>query len=260
MARLTEAQLRETVAAFNATEGNQVKTAHTLGITRRTLQERLERAAQNPVVAPLLKDWPKHRGGGKAQERTLEEDVQLTRAQGAQRHSEARLKDAMREIARLQDEIADLRWASNAGFKPAEWTLPTRKRGKSEHMPYLLTSDFQAGEVMGPYSRPRVSQSYVFECAEGKWLALHMSSPEKFWEGLATTIEKPDLFADPRYLQTVVNTLLYVGIGVNVKMILAFLLSGFFMRKRWWIKALLLVFILPWATPATMDLVMRVSI
>jgi multiple sugar transport system permease protein len=58
------------------------------------------------------------------------------------------------------------------------------------------------------------------------------------------------LFADPRYLTTVVNTLLYVGIGVNVKMFLAFLLSGFFMRKRWWVKALLVVFILPWATPA----------
>jgi multiple sugar transport system permease protein len=58
------------------------------------------------------------------------------------------------------------------------------------------------------------------------------------------------LFADPRYLTAVANTLLYVGIGVNLKMVLAFLLSGFFMRKRWWIKALLVVFILPWATPA----------
>jgi multiple sugar transport system permease protein len=58
------------------------------------------------------------------------------------------------------------------------------------------------------------------------------------------------LFADPRYLTSVVNTLLYVGIGVNVKMFLAFLLSGFFMRKRWWIKALLVIYILPWATPA----------
>jgi multiple sugar transport system permease protein len=35
-----------------------------------------------------------------------------------------------------------------------------------------------------------------------------------------------------------------------VKMFLALMLSGFFMRKRWWIKALLVVFILPWATPA----------
>ena len=59
-----------------------------------------------------------------------------------------------------------------------------------------------------------------------------------------------DLFTDPRYLTSVVNTLLYVGIGVNVKMFLAFLLSGFFIRKRWWIKSLLVIFILPWATPA----------
>jgi multiple sugar transport system permease protein len=59
-----------------------------------------------------------------------------------------------------------------------------------------------------------------------------------------------ELFADPRYLTAVVNTLVYVGVGVNMKMGLAFLLSGFFMRKRWWIKALLVVFILPWATPA----------
>ena len=47
-----------------------------------------------------------------------------------------------------------------------------------------------------------------------------------------------------------VNTLLYVVIGVNLKMFLAFLLSGFFIRKGWWIKALLVIFILPWATPA----------
>jgi multiple sugar transport system permease protein len=59
-----------------------------------------------------------------------------------------------------------------------------------------------------------------------------------------------ELFADPRYLTTVVNTLLYVGIGVNVKMFLAFMLSGFFIRKRWWSKVVLVLFILPWATPA----------
>jgi multiple sugar transport system permease protein len=59
-----------------------------------------------------------------------------------------------------------------------------------------------------------------------------------------------ELFSDPRYFTAVINTLLYVGIGVNLKMALAFLLSGFFMRKRWWIKALLVIFILPWATPA----------
>jgi crotonobetainyl-CoA:carnitine CoA-transferase CaiB-like acyl-CoA transferase len=62
-----------------------------------------------------------------------------------------------------------------------------------------FTHFFQVDEVMGPYSRPRVSQSYVLECADGKWIALHMSSPEKFWRGLATAIEQPDLFADARF-------------------------------------------------------------
>jgi multiple sugar transport system permease protein len=59
-----------------------------------------------------------------------------------------------------------------------------------------------------------------------------------------------DLIEDPRYLPTVVNTLLFVGLGVNIKMFLALLLSGFFMRRRWWIKALLVIYILPWALAA----------
>ena len=62
-----------------------------------------------------------------------------------------------------------------------------------------FTHYFQADEIMGPYSRPSVSQSYVFECADGKWIALHMSSPPKFWEGLADAIGRPDLFKDPRF-------------------------------------------------------------
>jgi crotonobetainyl-CoA:carnitine CoA-transferase CaiB-like acyl-CoA transferase len=62
-----------------------------------------------------------------------------------------------------------------------------------------FTHYFYDGEVMGPFSRPQVSQSYVFECADGKWIAMHMSSPEKFWQGLANAIGRPDLFADPRF-------------------------------------------------------------
>ena len=59
-----------------------------------------------------------------------------------------------------------------------------------------------------------------------------------------------DLIADRLYLPTVVNTLVFVGLGVNVKMFLALLLSGFFMRRRWWIKALLGIYILPWVLAA----------
>jgi multiple sugar transport system permease protein len=59
-----------------------------------------------------------------------------------------------------------------------------------------------------------------------------------------------DVIANPFYLPTVVNTLLFVGLGVNLKMFLALLLSGFFMRPRWWIRALLVIYILPWALAA----------
>src|ERR1700680_2422707 len=65
----------------------------------------------------------------------------------------------------------------------------------------------------------------------------------------------PSLYADLienwLYLPTLVNTLLFVGLGVNVKMFLALLLSGFFLRPRWWIKGLLAVYVLPWALAAT---------
>ncbi len=57
------------------------------------------------------------------------------------------------------------------------------------------------------------------------------------------------LFADPIYLETVVNTLIFLAIGVNLKLFIALLLSGFFMRPQKWVKWLLLVFILPWAVP-----------
>jgi multiple sugar transport system permease protein len=59
-----------------------------------------------------------------------------------------------------------------------------------------------------------------------------------------------ELMADPLYLTTVVNTLLFVGLAVNVKMFVALLLSGFFLRRGWWVQALLAVFILPWAVAA----------
>lgn len=64
----------------------------------------------------------------------------------------------------------------------------------------------------------------------------------------------PALYAEladnPHYLRAVLNTAIYVGVSVNLKMVVAFLLSGYFMRRRWWVKPLLVIFILPWATPA----------
>src|SRR3954451_21459450 len=59
-----------------------------------------------------------------------------------------------------------------------------------------------------------------------------------------------EVFSDPIYLNTVVNTMVFLAFGVNVKLFLALMLSGFFMRPGWWTKTLLLIFVLPWAVPA----------
>ena len=62
-----------------------------------------------------------------------------------------------------------------------------------------FTHFLSQGEVMGPTSRPHVSQSYVFQCADGGWIALHMSSPPKFWENLAEAVGQPEMLARPEF-------------------------------------------------------------
>ena len=72
-----------------------------------------------------------------------------------------------------------------------------------EAMSYFNLDDFthylSVDEVMGPWSRPHVSQSYVFQCADGGWIALHMSSPPKFWENLAEAVGQPDMLQRPEF-------------------------------------------------------------
>lgn len=62
-----------------------------------------------------------------------------------------------------------------------------------------FTHLFSEGLVMDAWSRPHVSQSYVFECADGGWIALHMSSPPKFWDNLAEAVGQPDMLQRPEF-------------------------------------------------------------
>jgi crotonobetainyl-CoA:carnitine CoA-transferase CaiB-like acyl-CoA transferase len=58
---------------------------------------------------------------------------------------------------------------------------------------------FATDEVPGPSDRGRVSQSFAFQCSDGKLLAIHLSSPKQFWEGLLVATEAPELGSDPRF-------------------------------------------------------------
>jgi multiple sugar transport system permease protein len=57
------------------------------------------------------------------------------------------------------------------------------------------------------------------------------------------------LFSDPVYVQTVVNTVVYVGIAVNLKLFLALLLSGLLQAEGRGVRFLSAIFLLPWAIP-----------
>ena len=77
----------------------------------------------------------------------------------------------------------------------------------------------------------------VYPVGYGFWLA---RNPQSYVE----------LIDDPIFARSVVNTLAFLIVGINLKMLLALLLSGFFVQSRWWIKALSVLFILPWAVPS----------
>ena len=49
------------------------------------------------------------------------------------------------------------------------------------------------GEDQPFYFRGAASQAYILRCRDGKRIGLHMSSPDKFWQGLAKAVGRPDL-------------------------------------------------------------------
>ena len=77
----------------------------------------------------------------------------------------------------------------------------------------------------------------VYPVCYGLWLARDPQSYVKLAE-------------DPIFFRTAVNTIVFLVIAINLKMVVALMLSGFFIKTRWWIKILSVLFILPWAVPS----------
>ena len=77
----------------------------------------------------------------------------------------------------------------------------------------------------------------LYPVCYGLWLARHPASYEK-------------LFEDPIFFRSVVNTIVFIVVAINLKMVVALVLSGFLVQQRWWIKIISLIFILPWAVPS----------
>ncbi len=77
----------------------------------------------------------------------------------------------------------------------------------------------------------------VYPVGYGFWIARH---PQSYVQ----------LVEDPIFARSAVNTLVFLVVGINLKMFVALLLSGFFVQARNWIKWLSVLFVLPWAVPS----------
>jgi crotonobetainyl-CoA:carnitine CoA-transferase CaiB-like acyl-CoA transferase len=58
---------------------------------------------------------------------------------------------------------------------------------------------FALGETPTSADRPRLAQAYILRTADGRLIAIHLSSLEKFWQGLVAALDAPELKEDPRF-------------------------------------------------------------
>ena len=77
----------------------------------------------------------------------------------------------------------------------------------------------------------------LYPVGYGLWLA---RQPQSYTE----------LMNDPIFFRSTVNTLVFLVVAINIKMVIALGLSGFFVNTRWWVKWVAAIFILPWAVPS----------
>src|SRR5215831_8827186 len=58
---------------------------------------------------------------------------------------------------------------------------------------------FALGQTPSSADRPRLAQAYILRTADERLIAIHLSSLEKFWQGLVTALDAPELARDPRF-------------------------------------------------------------
>jgi len=103
-------------------------------------------------------------------DRSLADEVKLHRAQTGADAARVRLKEALGEIARLEAQLGEYQWAQGVRIDPPEWTV-ARSTGKHEHIPVLITSDFQIGEVIRPQETDH-THGYSVEIFRRRYRAL----------------------------------------------------------------------------------------
>ncbi len=118
----------------------------------------------------------------------------------------------------------------------ADELIEARRRAKEKRDPGRDKAEFWGNLMLVPYIIIFVV-FVIYPVCYGLWTA---RKPESYAK----------LAADPIYLSSIKNTLIFLFVAINLKMLAALVLSGFFMNERRWVKALSMLFILPWALPS----------
>jgi crotonobetainyl-CoA:carnitine CoA-transferase CaiB-like acyl-CoA transferase len=58
---------------------------------------------------------------------------------------------------------------------------------------------FENGETPARATRTHIAQVFAFVAGDDRPFVIHLSSPQKFWEGLLAAVARPDLGVDPRF-------------------------------------------------------------
>jgi len=62
-----------------------------------------------------------------------------------------------------------------------------------------FTALFALGKAPVGLDRPRLAQAHILKTRDGKLVAIHLSSPEKFWNELVEALDAKELLDDPRF-------------------------------------------------------------
>jgi len=89
-----------------------------------------------------------------------------------------------------------------------------------EAMAHFAIEPFAAFFALGltPTSsdRPRLAQAYILRTADHRLIALHLSSLEKFWEGLVAALNAPELASDERFSDRQARIVNYESLNVEL--------------------------------------------
>jgi crotonobetainyl-CoA:carnitine CoA-transferase CaiB-like acyl-CoA transferase len=72
---------------------------------------------------------------------------------------------------------------------------------------------FALGTVPTSSDRPRLAQAYILRTADGKLIAIHLSSLEKFWLGLVKALDAEELARDARFTERLSRISNYEALG-----------------------------------------------